>query len=97
VGVVAVNQYKVGARFNELKVVRMCFKTRGKHSKPDLYRVHVLGTGASFHAGKFVSQLAYVREARNYGKSFIYQVQTLSLAINIFQKTNNPFQGVIFE
>jgi len=40
----------------------------------------VHGTGPLFHTGKFVSNLAYVREARNYVKSFIYQVQTLFLA-----------------
>jgi hypothetical protein len=97
VGVVAGNQYEVGDRFDELKVVGMPFKKRGKRCKPDLHHVLVLGTGPLFHAGKFVSKLAYVREARNYGKSFIYQVQTLFLAINIFQKTNNPFPGVIFK
>jgi hypothetical protein len=66
VGVVAGNQYEVGDRFDELKVVGMPFKKRGKRCKPDLHHVLVLGTGPLFHAGKFVSKLVYVREARNY-------------------------------
>jgi hypothetical protein len=94
VGVVAGIEYEVGDRFDERKEVGMPFKKRGK---PDLHHVFVLWTGQLFHAGKFVSKLAYVREAKNYGKLFIYQVQTLFLAINIFQKTNNPFPGVIFK
>jgi len=97
VGVVAGIKYEVGDRFDELKVVGMPFKKRGKRCTPDLHHVLVLGTGPFFHTGKFVSKLAYVRKASNYGKSFIYQVQTIFLAINIFQKTNNPFPGVIFE
>jgi hypothetical protein len=58
----------------------MPFKTSGKGSKPDSHHVLVHGTGPLFHTGKFVSNLTYVREARNYVKSFIYQVQTLFLA-----------------
>jgi hypothetical protein len=95
VGVVAGNQYEVGDRFDILKVVRMPFKKRGKRYKPDLHHVPGLSTGLLFPMAKFVSKLAYVREVRNYGKYFIYQVETLFLAINIFQKTNNPFPGVI--
>jgi hypothetical protein len=94
-GVLAGNQYEVGDRFDELKVVGMPFRNRDKHCKPDLYHVLVLGTGPLFRAEMIVSNLAYMREARNYGKPFIYQVQTLFLAINIVQKTNNPFSGVI--
>jgi hypothetical protein len=96
-GVVAGNQYEVGDRFDELKVVGMPFMKRGKHCKLDLHHALVLSTGQLFHAGKFVSKLVYVKEARHYGKSFIYQVQTLFMALNIFQKTNNPFAGVILK
>jgi len=94
---VAGKQYKVGNRFDELKVVGMPFKKRGKRCEPDLHHVLLLSTGPEFHASKFVSKLAYVRQARSYGKSFIYQVRTLFLAINTFQKTNNPCPGVIFK
>jgi len=72
VGVVAGNPYEVGDRFDELKVVGMLFKKRGKRCKRDLHYVLVLGTGLLFHTGKFVSILVYVSEVRNYGKSFIY-------------------------
>ena len=97
VGVVAGNQYEVSDRFDKLKVVGMPFKKRGKCCKPNLHYILVLSTSPLFHAGKFVSKLAYVREVKNYGKLFIYQDQTLFVAINIFQKTNNPFVGVIFK
>jgi hypothetical protein len=60
VGVVAGNQYEVGERFDERKVVWMPFKKRGKRWKPDLHNVLLLSTSLLFHAGKFVSKLAYV-------------------------------------
>jgi len=96
VDVVAGKQYEVGDRFDELIVVRMVLK-RDKQSNPDRYDVLVLGTAPSFHVCKFVCTLANVKEVRNYWKLFIYQVQTLFLALNCFQKTNNPFSGVIFK
>jgi hypothetical protein len=96
VGVVAGNQYEVGDRFDELKLVGMPFDKRGNGWKPDLHNVLVLGSGPLFRGGKFVFKLAYVREVRNYGKLFIHQVQTVFLAINIFHTTHNPFPGVIF-
>jgi len=97
VGVVAGNQYEVGDRFDELKVVEMLCKMWGKDCKPDLHHVLVLGTSPLFHLGNFSSKVVYVKQERNYGKSFNDQVQTLLLAVNIFQKTNNPFPGVIFK
>jgi len=96
-GVVAGNEYEVGDRFAELKVVGRPFKKRGTCWKPNLHHVLVLSTGPLFHAGKLVSKLRYVRKVRNYGESFIYQVQTVFLDINIFQTTNNPSAGVIFK
>jgi len=97
VGVVDGNQHEVGNRFDELTAVGMLFKNRGMCCKPDLPHVLVLGTNTLFLAGMSETKPADVTEARNYGKSFIYQVPTLFLAINSFQKTNNPFPGVIFK
>jgi hypothetical protein len=68
VGVVAGNRSEVGDRFDELKVVGMPFKKRGKRCKSNLHHVLVLSTSPLFHRGKFDSKLAYVKEARNYGK-----------------------------
>ena len=96
-GVVECNQYEVGERFDELKVVGIPCKERGKRCKQDLHDVHVRGTSPLFHTSMFVFKLAYVRKVRNYGKSIIYQVQTLLLALNIFQKTDNPLAGMIFK
>jgi len=95
--VVAGNQYEFGDRFDDLVVVGLRFKVRGKRWKPGLYDVLVLSTGPLFHMGKFASKLGFVREGRNYGELFIYQVQTLFLAINILLQTNNPIPGVIFK
>jgi hypothetical protein len=39
----------------------------------------------------------YVKAAQNNGKLFIYQVQTLFLAIKIFENSGNPFPGVMFK
>jgi len=69
------------------------------HSMSALQDVHyflVLITGPLLHMFMIVSKLANVSEGRNYGESYIYQVQTLFQAINPFQITNNPFPGVIF-
>jgi len=95
VGVVARNQYEACDRFEEEKVVKVLFKARGKRYKPDLLYVLVLSSGSLFHMGKFVSTLACIREVRNNGKSFIFQVEMIFLAMNIVQKTNNPFPCVI--
>jgi hypothetical protein len=92
--VVAGKQSEVGDRFEELKVVGVPFKNRGKRSKPDVHHVLLLGTGSMCQAGTFVIKLADVREGRNYGTWFIYQVGTLFLAINNFQKSDNPLPGV---
>jgi hypothetical protein len=71
------------------------FKKSAKRCKPDLHHILVLRTGPWFDVGKFVSKLEYVTEARKHGKSFIYQVQTRSLPLNIFLKTTSPFPGKI--
>jgi hypothetical protein len=97
VGVEAGNQFEVGDKYDELKVVGMTFKKSGTHWNPDLHNVILLSTGLLFRVGKCVFKLASVTELRNYRKSFIYQVETLFLAINIFQKSNHPFPGVIFK
>jgi len=97
VKVVAVTKYELGDRLDTWKVVRMPFKRRGKCFKPEHYHALVLSTGPVFYAGQCVSKLAYVREVRNCGELSLYQVKTLSLAINIFQKSNNPFPGVILK
>jgi len=75
----------------------MAFSKRGMRWQPDLHHIPVLSAGRLFHMSKFVSTLVYARHMRDYGELFIYQVQTLFLAIYIFQKTNNPFPGVIFK
>jgi len=82
--------------FEECKVVRMPFKSRGKCCKPDLHHGVVIGTGTWFQKGKFVSKLIYVRVGRNDGKWIIYSVQTLFLAITMFQLQQNPFAAVMF-
>lgn len=56
VGVVTGDEYEVGDRFVELKVVGMLFNNRGKHWKPNLEYVLVLSTIPLFHLGKFVSK-----------------------------------------
>jgi hypothetical protein len=66
VGVVAGNQYEISDRFDELKVVRIPFKTAGNCWKLDVPHGLPLSTGSLFHGGRFVSKLAYVRKARNY-------------------------------
>jgi len=96
-GVVTGNQYEVGDRFNQLKIIGMPSTKWGKPLKQYLHQVYVFSTGLLFQVGSIVSKLAYASEVRNYGKSFIYQVQTIFLAINIFQRTNNPFPGAIFK
>jgi len=75
----------------------MPFEKLGKRWKPGFQHVLVVSTGPLHYRGKFVSKLPYIREARNYGESFIYQVQTLFLVILVYQKTNNLSSGVIIE
>jgi hypothetical protein len=55
--VAAGNQSEVGDRFDELEVVWMPFKKRGKGWKPDLPYVLLLSTGPLFDAGKCGSKL----------------------------------------
>jgi len=95
VGVVAGNQNEVADRCYQLHFVGVPFKMRGKWSNSDIHYVLVLSISQLIHNGKFDSTVAYVREARKYGKFFINQVQTLFLAINVFQETNHPFPAVI--
>jgi len=97
VGVVAGHQYEISDRNDEVKVVGMPFENRGTCWNPDLHHVLVSSTGPLFDTGMIVSKLVCIREVSNYGELFIYQVQIVFLVINIFQKINNPFSGVIFE
>jgi hypothetical protein len=82
---------------DEFKVVGMPCTEWGYCCTPYLHLVLELVAGALLQVGKFVSNLKYIREAKNSGKSFIYQVQTLFQGINVFLKTTNPFPGVIFK
>jgi len=97
VGLVGGNQYEVSDTFDELKVVGIPVRKRGKSWHPGLHHVLLLSTGPLFHAGKFVSKLAYVREVTNYGKMVCSQIQTLILVMNIYRKTNDPFPDVMFK
>jgi len=90
-------EYDVGDRLEELEVIRMPFQMWGKCRKPDLHHVLVLGTDPLLHMGNWVTELVYVREANDYRKLFIYYVQTLFLAVDIFQTTNNAIPGAIFK
>lgn len=69
---------------------------RVSYCQPNLDPPLVLGFCQLLQVNKFSSKLGWVREVRNYGESFIYQVQSLMLATNSFQTTNTPFPGVIF-
>jgi len=97
VEVVAGNHYELGDRFDKLTVIGMHIKKRGKCWKPDHYGVFVLSSATLFDAGKFVSLPGCGRDAWNHGDLFIYLFHTFFLAIDIIQKTNNPFPGVIFQ
>ena len=97
VEVVACNHCEFGNRFNELKLVRMSFYKMGKCWKSDIHHDLILSTGLLFHMDHVVYCLAYVRNVRNYGELFIYQIQTLFLAFNVIQKSNNQFPWIVMK
>jgi hypothetical protein len=74
VGVIVENQYEVGDRIEEVKMVGMGCMTNGERWKPAIHHALLLNGVPLCHAGKFLSKLVYVTEVRNYGQSFIYQV-----------------------
>jgi len=97
VAVVAGKLYEVGDKYDNLITVGIAFKRRGNCCKPDHDHELALGTSPVFHPGKCASIQAYISEERDYGKSCIYQIQTLLQVLNYSQITNNPFPGAIFE
>ena len=96
-GVVAANQYEVSDRFDELKKVGMPFQKMAKYWKPELHHVLELSTGPLFHMGKFVSNTDVGQRSEELGRIVHQSGPHPVLAINIFQKTNNPVPGVILK
>ena len=91
------NQYEGVDKFGELKVIGMPFNMRDIHRNPFSHHNLQLHTSPLFQVAKCDSILADNRDARNYGESFKYQIQTLFLPKIICQKTYNQFRGVILK
>jgi len=86
-GGVAGNPYNIIGRLIKLEVVGIAFQQSGKQCKPDIYQVLVLDSSLLFHVDILDSKPGSTKEERNYKELFVYQFESLFLAISILQAT----------